>query len=111
MVVSLLPSKNGLKHAVTFTKQELNAVLSLYSFQVSKGIWRDYAIDFTRSMAVFSIFRHTKEQPLISVLKMPSNTATGFVYEIFYERKSLTRTPFLDKALGALRETILPEKN
>lgn len=108
MLVSLLPSKSGLKHAVTFTKQELNAVLNVYTYQVMKGEWRDYAIDFTRSMAVFSMFRHTNEQPIASLVKMPANTATGFVYEVFYDRKRLTRTPFIDKALEALRETLEP---
>lgn len=110
MLVSLLPSKSGLKHAVTFTKHELNAVLNVYTYQVMKGIWRDYAMDFTRTMAVFSIFKHSGEQPLASVVKIPSNTATGFVYEVFYDRKRLTRTPFIDKALEALRETIDPQQ-
>ncbi len=111
MLVSLLPRKSGLKHAVTFTKLELNGVLSVYTYQVMKGSWRDYAIDFTRSMAVFSIFRHTKEQPVATVVKMPGNTATGYVYEVFYDRKRLSRTPFIDKALEALRETIDPQKD
>lgn len=110
MLVSLLPPKSGLKHAVTFTKQELNAVLSVYTYQVMKGSWRDYALDFTRAMAVFSIFRHTKEQPIASVVKMPSNTATGFIYEVFYDRKQLSRTPFINKALEALRETVDPSQ-
>ena len=108
MLVSLLPQKNGLKHAVTFTKHELNAVLNIYTYQVMKGVWRDYALDFTKSMALFSIYRHSGEQPLASVVKTPGNTSTGFVFEVFYDRKRLTRTPFIDKALEALKETVDP---
>jgi hypothetical protein len=95
------------KHAVTFTKAELNAVLSLYSLQVSQGSWRDYALDFTRDMACFSAFRHAKDTPLVTVLKIPANTTTGFVFEIYLERKRLSRTPFLEKALDELKSNIL----
>ena len=31
-----------------FTRAELNQLLGLYSRHVSRGVWRDYAIDFDR---------------------------------------------------------------
>ena len=43
----------------------------LYSMRVASGEWRDYAIDFRPGMAIFSIFRHTAEQPLFAIAKVP----------------------------------------
>ena len=57
------------KERVSFTRQELNSLLSLYSRNVMSGEWRDYAIDLSAGMAIFSIFRHSHERPLFSVVK------------------------------------------
>jgi hypothetical protein len=106
MLVDLQTRRPTIKN-IAFTKAELNAILSIYSFQVAKGQWRDYAIDFTRSMAMFSIFRHAHENPLAAVVKTPANTATGFVYEVFFERKRLNRAADLGTVLDALRESFI----
>jgi Protein of unknown function (DUF2794) len=52
-----------------FTRSELNQLLGLYSRHVSRGIWRDYAIDHRDGMALFSVFRHTQEAPAYSIIK------------------------------------------
>jgi Protein of unknown function (DUF2794) len=52
-----------------FTRSELNQLLSLYSRQVSRGVWRDYAIDHRDGVALFSVFRHTQEAPAYSIVK------------------------------------------
>src|SRR5207237_8304012 len=52
-----------------FTRQELNQLLSLYSRHVTRGVWRDYAIDHQDGMALFSGFRHTQEAPAYSIIK------------------------------------------
>jgi hypothetical protein len=57
---------------VSFDRKELNLILSLYGRYVASGEWRDYALDFSRDMAVFSIFRHTGESPLYRVVKDPA---------------------------------------
>ncbi len=55
--------------AVFFSRTELNQLLSLYSRQVMRGEWRDYAIDQRENAAVFSVFRHTQERPLYTIVK------------------------------------------
>jgi hypothetical protein len=107
MLTQIQTLRAPVKHQVTFTKAELNAILSIYSFQVAKGSWRDYAIDFTKSMAMFSIFRHAHENPLASVVKTPSNTASGYVFEVFYDRKRLGRAADLAPVLDALKESFI----
>lgn len=57
--------------SVFFSRRELNTILNLYGSKVAAGEWRDYAIDFGREKAVFSVFRHTSEVPLYRVEKCP----------------------------------------
>lgn len=56
---------------VTFDRHELREILNLYGRKVAEGEWRDYAIDFSREKAVFSIFRRASEYPLYRVEKNP----------------------------------------
>jgi hypothetical protein len=56
---------------VTFDRHELREILNLYGRKVAEGEWRDYAIDFMREKAVFSIFRRASEYPLYRIEKNP----------------------------------------
>ncbi len=56
---------------VTFDRHELNSILSVYGHHVAAGDWRDYAIDFGRDRAIFSIFKRASECPLYRVEKDP----------------------------------------
>ncbi|MDC1357456.1 DUF2794 domain-containing protein [Pseudomonadota bacterium] len=57
------------KNLIFFSKFELTAILNLYSKQVSKGSWRDYALDSQIDIAIFSIYRHTHDKPLYQIIK------------------------------------------
>jgi hypothetical protein len=56
---------------VFFTRTELNQILNLYGRKVAAAEWRDYAIDFGRDKAVFSVFRRASEVPLFRIEKCP----------------------------------------
>jgi hypothetical protein len=56
---------------ICFDRQELRQVLDLYGRRVAAGEWRDYAIDFGREKAVFSVFRRASEVPLYRIEKCP----------------------------------------
>ena len=56
---------------VTFNREELREILNLYGRKVAAGEWRDYAIDFARDRAVFSVFRRAAETPLYRIEKEP----------------------------------------
>ena len=56
---------------VTFNRFELNRILNLYGRMVAAGEWRDYAIDFLRDRAVFSVFRRASEVPIYRIEKDP----------------------------------------
>ena len=56
---------------IRFDRPELKRILSTYGRMVMAGEWRDYAIDFRDDVAVFSVFRSTREMPLYSIEKRP----------------------------------------
>src|SRR5215470_4259038 len=56
---------------VTFERRELDRILGLYGRKVAAGEWRDYAIDFLRDKAVFSVFRRSSEMPIYRIEKNP----------------------------------------
>ena len=56
---------------VTFDRRELDRILGLYGRMVAAGEWRDYAIDFLKDRAVFSVFRRASEMPIYRIEKNP----------------------------------------
>ncbi len=38
---------------------------------VAAGLWRDYGISMLKDVAVFSVFRHTAENPIYRIEKRP----------------------------------------
>jgi len=62
-------SKSHEKKIIFFSKLELTSILSLYSRQVAKGLWKDYALDNQNGTAIFSIFRHTHDKPIYRIVK------------------------------------------
>ena len=78
------------KHrTVYFTRFELNQLLGLYSRHVSRGVWRDYAIDHRDGMALFSVFRHTHEAPAYRIVK----TAPGPARPVEFYRANRAAAP------------------
>ena len=74
-----LADQKARRRIVSFERRELTRMLNLYSMRVASGEWRDYAIDFRPGMAIFSIFRHTAEQPLFAIAKVPGGNTAGYV--------------------------------
>lgn len=67
---------------VAFNRLELAQILKVYGRNVAAGEWRDYAIDFHKDKAIFSIFRHSSEMPLYRVEKMPKNARKQGAYSV-----------------------------
>jgi Protein of unknown function (DUF2794) len=82
---------------VAFSRGELLDILNVYGRNVAAGEWRDYALDFGRERAVFSIFRRTSEVPIYRVEKNPKLgrkqgafsviTATGLILKRGHDLK------------------------
>ena len=61
-------NRNDIKN-IFFSKSELTSILSLYNKQVSKGFWKDYALDSQNETAIFSVFKHTHDKPIYQIIK------------------------------------------
>jgi hypothetical protein len=82
-----------------FTRSELNQLLSLYSRYVSRGVWRDYAIDHRDGMALFSVFRHTQEAPAYSIVKTAPGAARPAEFVVQSGRQRLRVSTSLAETL------------
>jgi hypothetical protein len=67
---------------VAFDRSELRIIFDLYGPRVANGDWRDYALDFTASHAVFSIFRRSCETPLYRIEKNPALARRQGAYSV-----------------------------
>lgn len=68
--------------AVTFDRRELGELLNLYGRMVAAGEWRDYAIDFLKDKAQFSVFRRSSEMPLYRIVKDPALARRQGAYSV-----------------------------
>ena len=66
---NVLGVKNNNKNIIFFSKYELSSILNLYSKQVSKGFWKDYALDSKVNTAIFSIYKHSHDKPIYQIIK------------------------------------------
>ena len=90
---------------VTFDRRELDRIFGLYGRMVAAGEWRDYAIDFLRDRAVFSVFRHAAEVPIYRIEKNPKLVRRQGVYSVITATGLIMRRgPELDRVLRVLDE-------
>jgi uncharacterized protein DUF2794 len=88
---------------VTFDRRELDRIFGLYGRMVAAGEWRDYAIDFLRDRAVFSVFRRSSEVPIYRIEKTPKLARRQGAYSVVSATGLIVRRgPELDRVLRAL---------
>jgi hypothetical protein len=92
---------------VTFNRQELDRILGLYGRKVAAGEWRDYAIDFLKDRAVFSIFRRASEIPIYRIEKSPRLARRQGAYSVISATGHILRRGHeLDRVLSALDRSL-----
>jgi Protein of unknown function (DUF2794) len=92
---------------VTFSRRELDRILSLYGRKVAAGEWRDYAIDFLKDRAVFSVFRHACEVPIYRIEKNPRLERRQGAYSVISATGHIVRRGReLDRVLGVLDRAV-----
>lgn len=100
-------SSISLPQQVTFDRHELSLLLSLYGRKVASGEWRDYAMDFMKDRAVFSVFRRTAEYPLYSIEKNPKLARKQGAYSVIAAGgQILKRGHELDRVLRVLEKSV-----
>jgi hypothetical protein len=93
---------------VTFDRRELDRIFGLYGRMVAAGEWRDYAIDFLRDRAVFSVFRRAAEVPLYRIEKNPKLARRQGAYSVITATGLIMRRGHeLDRVLRVLDEKLI----
>jgi len=93
---------------IFFTRAELNQLLSLYSRQVMRGEWRDYAIDQRDGAALFSVFRRSQESPLYTIVKTAPGLSRYGDYALLSGRHRLASGGALHEVLSGLQRRLGP---
>jgi hypothetical protein len=92
---------------VTFSRHELDRILGLYGRKVAAGEWRDYAIDFLKDRAVFSVFRRSSDVPIYRIEKNPRLARRQGAYSIVsVTGLILKRGHELDRVLRVLDKSL-----
>lgn len=90
-------------HQVTFSRRELKRILDLYGRKVAAGEWRDYAIDFLKDRAVFSVFRRASEVPIYRIEKSPKLSRRQGAYSVISATGLIVRRGHeLDRVLRSI---------
>lgn len=88
---------------VTFDRRELAQILAVYGRKVGQGEWRDYAMDFLKERAVFSVYARVSERPLFTIEKNPRLRARQGQYMVLaQDGRILKRGHALDSVLRVL---------
>src|SRR5919199_4200581 len=95
------------RNQVTFSRRELDRILRLYGRKVAAGEWRDYAIDFLKDRAVFSIFRRSSEMPIYRIEKNPKLARRQGAYAVVSVTGLIVRRGHeLDRVLRAIDKSV-----
>ncbi len=87
-VVPIKPAKSASQKKskgpsqVAFQRAELAIILGLYGQMVSNGDWKDYAMDFLKDRAEFSVYRRATETPLYRIVKTPAMAKKQGAYSV-----------------------------
>ena len=98
--IALRPTPAQAPQQVVFDRQELSIILTVYGHHVAAGEWRDYAIDFGKEKAVFSVFRRSSEMPLYRIVKDPRLARKQGAYSV------ITQTGLILKRGQELRQVL-----
>ena len=91
---------------VFFSRFELNQLLALYSRQVARGEWRDYAIGQRDGAALFAVFRHTHECALFTVVKTAPGVSRHGEFTLLGGRQRLANGKTVGDILTAWRRSL-----
>ena len=105
-VLPLSEYRGGARRTLYFTRPELNQLLGLYSRNVIRGVWRDYAIDHRDGQALFSIFRHTHESALYTIVKSAGGSGGEPHFTVLSGRQRVRVGRTLPEALGYFRSKL-----
>ena len=101
-------SSSKIPAIVAFDRKELALILTVYGRKVGQGEWRDYAMDFLKDRALFSIYKRASERPLYVIEKNPKLRNRQGQYMVTIEDgRVLKRGHELDNVLRVLELAVV----
>ena len=85
-----------------FSKNELSKIFSCYSIGVSKGKWKDYAINFQKNEANFFMFKHTLSLPDCILTKTIKNKKKLTTFKLILNSNNKKKYNKIDDLLAAI---------
>ncbi len=108
MQTTVTPFPEKYPEITSFHRTELTPILSLYGRMVAAGEWRDYGISSLRDVAIFSVFRHSAENPIYRIEKNPKLTRKQGQYSVVAQNgKTLRRGHDLKMVLRVLEQKMI----
>ena len=105
--ISAAPPTQSISSHVTFDRHELKRIFDLYGRKVAAGEWCDYAIDFLRDCAVFSVFHRSCDFPIYRIEKNPRLARRQGAYSVISATGLIVRRGHeLDRVLRAIDRTL-----
>ena len=102
--MNLVTSRRDINNSkLYFSKSELTKILKCYSIGVSKGNWKDYAIDFTRNAAVFFIYKHSLARPDCILSKLKERKRRKITYKLSISNKKYKKFNNIDELISSLK--------
>jgi len=98
------PRSNLDNSKLFFSKSELTKILKCYSIGVSKGNWKDYAIDFTKNDAIFLIYKHSWTSPDCVLSKLKEREREKITYKLSISNKKYKNFSNLDELISSLKK-------
>ena len=97
------PSRNINNSKLYFSKSELSKILNCYSLGVSRGNWKDYAIDFNKNEAVFFIYNHSWARPDCILKKFKERKKKRIIYNLSITNKKNSQFKNIDELISLLK--------
>ena len=91
------------KNNIYFSKYELTKILNCYSLGVSKGNWKDYAINFKKNEAIFFIYKHSWGNPDCILRKSKEKKRRKIIYKLSISNKINYKYSNLDELIIFLK--------
>ena len=102
--MNLVASRSNINNSkLYFSKSELSKILNCYSLGVSKGNWKDYAIDFNKNEAIFFIYKHSWATPYCVLIKSKEVKKRKITYGLSLSNTKKSNFNDIDKLIKYLR--------
>ena len=97
------PSLQSNNNKLYFSKAEISKIFNCYSIGVSKGEWKDYALNFNYNEAVFFFFKHSLASPDCILIKFKEKRKKKVIFSLSVNNKKNSKYDNIDSLITSLK--------